>query len=215
VKNVYLMHIPKTGGQYFSDSLISALNEGCKNKNLNTRKILKDGHRGWSEVDQDSYIISIFRNPINRTISHYLYYNPPTIQSMEEIKISLLKFVELNDFMHNYQSKFICSDQINYAENLNNQFFTYDLDKLSSRLNRINKKIKTNSISPKLCLSIYKECCDVLDIEPVSNISFPDYRSPLYLSPLSKEMRQNLKKEEIDFLTDINKQDFELWESAS
>lgn len=213
-KSIYLMHIPKTGGQYFSDTLISALNENCKNNNLNTRLLLKDGHAGWSERKEEDFTISIVRNPINRTVSHFLYYNPEVLTGeINDAVKKLMAFVETNEFINNYQSKFICSDEINYESNFNNQFFNYNLSNMSERVSLIDRLIKTDEISPSLVKNIYDECCYILNI-PIQNITFPDYRSYQYLSPLTKELRDKISMSEVNKLTELNYLDFYLYERA-
>jgi hypothetical protein len=214
-ESIYLMHIPKTGGQYLSETLISALNEECKNNNLDTSNLLKDGHSGWLSRKDSDYTISIIRNPINRSVSHYVYYNPDRLNgSVKDVIKSILSFMENNSFMQNYQSKFLCSDQINSESNLNNQFFEYDLSKLEERTSQIDKLITTESLSPNLVKELYINSCNILNINPQNEIVFPEYRTYRYLSPLTKEIRDSFTKSDIQILKNLNNIDYNLYESV-
>lgn len=212
---LYFLHIPKTAGFYVENTLMAALNEGCKRSNIDTRHNLIYGNQGWRPVQKDTYIFSIARNPINRTISHYVYFNPEVITfPAEELKPTMFRYIEQNEFLHNYQAKFIASQHEKMDEVLDSPQMDQGTELFNERAARINKLVKSENINPTTINDLYTEFCDVLGVTEPMQLTFPDYRVFEHISMLTRGIRDSLTVSEVSYLTDINSLDFEFYEAA-
>jgi hypothetical protein len=209
---LYFCHIPKTAGHYVEETLFSALNQSCKNSDVDTNINLKHGHYGWSPVRPETYIFAITRNPINRTVSHFVYYYPEVLRfEVNQIKNLMFDFLHKNEFMHNYQTKYLCS--LNADNHPNDGEMDQGTDGYEEKFNRINKLLKTETINPETLASLYYEFCNVLELNYIiENISFPDYRIMENISSAARGIRSSLTKSEVSYLSEINYLDFELYE---
>lgn len=209
---LYFCHIPKTAGYYVEETLFSALNETCKNNGLDTSVVLKYGHFGWKPVNEDTYIFTISRNPINRTVSHFVYYNPEiTTLSIEEAKKHMLEFVENNSFMHNYQTKYLCSMTV---ENHSNDIFMDNgTNGYKEKFDRVNKIVKSENINPEKLKDLYYYFCMTRGLgDPILNVRFPEYRIIENISGAARAIRDSLTMSEVKYLESINEKDFEFYE---
>jgi hypothetical protein len=149
MKKVYHLHIPKTGGRFLSESTISFLNYDCQLNGVDPRYSLVTNHGGWTDVDDDTYIYTTFRNPVHRAISHYVFYRPYLeTENTLKVKDQIFDFLckPENEYMNDYQTKFITTTE-NKVEELLDTDFNYDMSKLDERLNRINFIVKSEDLS--------------------------------------------------------------------
>lgn len=69
---VYFLHIPKTGGRFFTKYILEPIDSILKENNIETIK-LPEGvkkHGGWhKDIDDKTYVISIFRDPVEFFVS--------------------------------------------------------------------------------------------------------------------------------------------------
>lgn len=216
MSRVYFLHIPKTGGKFVSDNLMSYLNRACKLNGLSTREALIDGHFGWSAVDDQTIIICAVRNPVPRTISHFLYYNTNNLTlSAPEIKTNLFSYLEENSYMSNYQSKFICSTTTEMERLLDSQEMDCGTEDLTERMARIDFLIKTDSVSNESMVALYNLSCDHLGISDSRVLSLPTLYIKSYTSEISAAVFDSLTASETQTLENMNFLDMNLYESAS
>lgn len=218
MKKIYHFHIPKTGGRFIYTSTIHFLNYDCQLNNIDPRFVLRSQHSGWNNIDDDTYLYTTIRNPIERLVSHYVFYNVDIWhENPEDIKNQLLNKLKSSelDYLCNYQSKIICSEDTDLEEKTDN-YFEYDFSKLDERINRINFKIKTNEISSLNVTKIYNDSCAWLGIEPFQkepiNISI---KQNVFTNQKSKEVLQLLSQDDIDYLIEMNNVDWNLYNTFS
>lgn len=222
MKNIYHYHIPKTAGRYITDSVILSLNYAFKKNNINTRNTLKSEHNGWSLVDEESFLFTFIRKPVDRTISHVLFYNPMLARdTTENVKINVLNYLEKDTsaFLDNYQTKFICSVDSD-MENKFHESFEYDLLLKNERISRFNFLHKTDTITDITLSEIYNMCCDYMDLSHERStkipfkLSWPEELSEQYWSSeISKQIRESLSQSERSFIESKNELDMDLYES--
>ena len=70
---LYLLHIPKTAGWYLRTELLDFVADGLKEKNIELIDFENNSHSGWSLVDDETYLITCFRDPVKRLVSHFAY----------------------------------------------------------------------------------------------------------------------------------------------
>lgn len=203
MKNVYHFHIPKTAGRYVQNSLIFSLNVACKRNDINTRGILNTAHSGWNLVDNDTYLFTFIRNPIERTISHVMFYHPyfrqDTVEDTKDIVMDYL-YSENVEYLWNYQSKFITSTDLDMDSNFY-KTFSYDLSLMDERLSRFNKIVKCNEIDDQKMVEIYNESCNHLGMTHEMSDNVP-YNVPdsMYFNDISKEIYLSLTDSEREYL---------------
>lgn len=216
MKSIYHMHIPKTGGRYLDSAVMSFLNYDCQLNSIDPRYALKTSHQGWKPVDEETFIFTTVRNPVERTISHYMFFNPSLwTQDISEVKYGLFKYLEnpSNQFILDYQTKYICSTIHDMEVQLNNGF-VYNLDLLDERLSRINIIAKTSEISDNFCTYVYRQSCDWLGIEGhQKDIISIRKRDDIFINDRSQEVIDSLTQEEAEFIQSINQLDMNLYNS--
>ena len=216
MKKILHFHIPKTGGRYLSQATIPFLNYDCKVAGIDSRYSLDTNHGGWNEVDNDTYVYTTFRNPINRTISHYLFYRPYLeIEDTVKVKDQILEDIHKteNEYLNNYQVKFLTNTEGKVEEVLD-QEFNYDLSLLNERLNRLNFVSKIEDISEIHINRIYRESCDWLGIEPNYNkIVYPRSAQTTFMNLKSKEVLEILTEDEKDEILSLNFKDHEIYKN--
>jgi hypothetical protein len=128
-KQLYLLHIPKTGGTSVSATLGHLFDKAglCWHKNARPPHnynfsdfVFIDSHLGNCSkiISDETAVACLVRNPIDRSISNFLWiYNSVLMKNQRYYKISnileRLKFYLFDDedyaFHRNLQSKFICN----------------------------------------------------------------------------------------------------------
>ena len=75
-KRLYFLHIHKTGGTFFNSAIIepeinNLLKHGINIQPLRAQSLTS--HWAWHEdlVQDDSYIVTIFRDPVERLVSNF------------------------------------------------------------------------------------------------------------------------------------------------
>jgi len=142
----YFFHIDKTIGKtmgvHMMDPLYPVMEDhGIKAKSLN---IDHKSHNYWQDFEDNTYIYSTFRDPLERFISDFLYttnYTKDGYRKWSGGKDVSSPFANLESFkkwikesaIFNYQSKILSSN-------------TLDDDLIKERINRINLLIKTESL---------------------------------------------------------------------
>jgi len=70
---IHLIHIPKTAGWYLRTELLDFVVDGLKEKNIQLIDLEDHWHNGWTQVDDRTYTITSFRDPVKRLVSHFTY----------------------------------------------------------------------------------------------------------------------------------------------
>jgi len=146
-KQLYLLHIPKTGGTSVSATLRHALSSRDLIWHKNARPphnydfsdfIFIDAHLGNSSriISKNTEVACLVRNPIDRAVSNFLWIHDSVLskniryKTIEKISDRLRYFLfEDEDYLfhQNIQSKFICnpvSDSV-FSENFSFKYEEY------------------------------------------------------------------------------------------
>jgi hypothetical protein len=224
----YFLHVPKSDGRRFTDSIIIPL----KNSNpeftiYNQEKYAMSDrsdqspfdHQGWDlRISEKTYVVMIMRDPIERAVSWYVDNIKEYVQNTpgysKDTKINFLKdkfidCVNIDSRFYNPVSKYLLNDigKNRYAL-LNNRSIN-SIDILLKRQHRINMIIKMNTFIE----SDKKIICEKITKDLKINSILPDLdvfkENNSYSNPESKKLylsltdldKENIKK---NLLLDYN-----------
>jgi hypothetical protein len=160
----YFLHIAKTAGTTFYNNVIYPEKENLKKNNIDIESKLGHITKHWCWFEEltgpNSYIFTIFRDPVKRLVSHYAYQNILSAEYNKEYpdpeKINLKNFLKMEEAWKveysDYQSKSLLYQFPElYVLEYQNGFKDLQVDKilLQERLNRINLMIKTEDLNSK------------------------------------------------------------------
>ena len=69
---IYFLHIPKTGGRFFTKYILEPISDTLKENRIEVLKLPEnvEKHGGWhKDIDENTYIISVFRDPVEFFVS--------------------------------------------------------------------------------------------------------------------------------------------------
>jgi hypothetical protein len=221
-KKIRHIHIPKTGGTYLKNAFFFPFYEKSiiLGEDYDCAVDKKRPHKCWYDIDDNSYIITSFRDPVERTVSHYceLMNRTPEIPYA-----SINKFRqwinENNNYISNFQSKNILYT-LKDDDDQQNAIFFYKLkgfleidniekDKLLQRLKRIDLLIKDSQITPSGFKGFAKKMISDLDSKVDNN--FFSLETIINYSKQSKELYNMLSPDDIANLQEINYIDLEVY----
>jgi len=227
-KNFYFLHIPKTGGRYVKAYILSQLKD-----TLNILPIT-DRHEGWVEVNDDTYIFSILRDPVEFACSLYAHEVMQKAKLMENVLINskeylnrnisnvyldkkyLIAYYMANPWAKNLQSKHILNSRTDSKRItdviIHRYTFTDEIDKdlLYKRLNRINLLVRQSSLyKPE---SIAKKLCNDLDIKMAGDIEEDNL---IFHNIASSNLYNSLTQEDKDWLEEFFSLDVEIYNNHS
>jgi hypothetical protein len=111
----YFLHIPKTGGRYFKKIAAYPLSLESKKKGKNLTFLIPPAHNGWiPEIDENTYVVSIVRDPVKLVCSWRLYFgNDGKNQGLDMndehflkiVKDGMFSHLRKENWLHNFQSK--------------------------------------------------------------------------------------------------------------
>lgn len=213
-------HIPKTGGRFLSANTIDIFKHDLINKKISiVDKIGKSRHQSFYYLDNDEFakpMVSI-RNPVDRTISHYLYILQNTLSGdIKKDKSKFLNYVTSEEcLIDNYQSKFICSN-IKKLDLVDNDVYKSDLDKdiIYNRLSKVYYLIKTESINKELCTKILLDCYKDYNIEPNFWLINQIFDKKHFINPESEILKKSLTGLEIKTIENVVNVDMEIYETS-
>lgn len=213
-RRVYHLHIPKTGGQYISSTILMPLSKSFNDNNVNN---VAYGHAAWKNITDDTYIISSFRNPAQRTVSHFCYYLKSHLntENIEPNKQNLFQWIEQNkSYISNFQSKNLIYEK----SQINTPFFfikdteflkinSIDQVVLLNKIKRIDLLLKSENLSKEYAKTAQNKICADLKI----NKELVDEGTFFNENKESLNLYSDLSLKEIDYLFNINNIDSEIY----
>jgi len=242
-KEFYHLHIPKTGGTSLEVFLIqNVYPEFLKNNISIFKDDLNGAHLGWKPVKDNQYIISSFRNPSKRVVSHFFWmlklrlldnpkitrenkhnysigskvkdYNNPT-------KIEFFSWIEKNNkWVSDYQSK-----NFFYRENdlvvpicvfgcsPPLSINEFNKDEVLNNIKRTNLLIKSEDIKLNNFNNLMNKILIDLNIENKNKIKLTT--NDINTNEKSFEFYNNLSLKEIEYIESLNTLDLEIYNTDS
>jgi hypothetical protein len=210
----YNLHIPKTGGIYINSYLLGSLRQPLKEKNVE----VLSRHDGWKWVNDKTYVVSSFRDPAKRIVSHFAYSARFDIYNEKPLKMSkdgLFKWINKNmDYLSDFQSK-----NFFYVpkESKMPYFFIKDQDFLNIKdiskkevLNKINKIdifFKDQLLNDKTINSAVEKICSDFDISKDIYMNKPRHND----LEISKSLYLELSNSDKDYLYSLNPIDSDIY----
>lgn len=162
---VYFLHIPKTGGRFFTKYIINQIEPILKENGIDIlqlpEKVKK--HGGWHEgIDDNTYIITVFRDPAEFFVSAVAHMvadqqrmvdkaNDFVVKDKETVmeiskdflfekldQIKYLKDFQSQNFILNPQEAFILKQAKQYYD----ENFVFDKELIYKRIDRVNLMIR-------------------------------------------------------------------------
>ena len=185
-------------------------------------------HQGWdSRISEDTYIVSILRDPIERAASWYAMVVDNKVKvklgSRQETSLHLdknkfIEFVKNNTRFHNYYSKMILNDFTNNGSAIFNNSLLQNEDNVNlilSRFKRVNLLFRMEDLAYIDKLDISKKIIEDLEC----NIFYPDLeknkKSNPYTLPASKLLYESLTEEDKSNLSQYLNMDYAIYNNDS
>ncbi len=240
----YFLHMAKCDGRRFIDSIVKPLiksnpdlecyteyytkhHEWISSDNLAIRE--EDmAHQGWdSRISENTYIVSILRDPIERAASWYAMVVDRKVKSKlnsrEETKLYLDKnkfidFVKNNTRFHNYYTKMILNDFTNNGSAIFNNSQLKNEENIKTamhRFKRINILLKMKDFPYINKIDISKKITKDLDCDIFyPNIEKNKNLNP-YTLPASKILYESLTEEDKKQLSEYLSLDYAIYNDDS
>jgi len=222
------LHIPKTGGRwltskmedvfdYFDYNKIKIINN--KNEYKNNSFGERNGadatkyyeHQGWhSEIDKDTFILTVFRDPIKQLCSLWTNSNENFIYENGLKKEIFLKDMSSKSPYLNNQS--VSLSNSTKLKNFGIGFKTLDIDFLINRIDRINKIILLQENEIDYNKEI-KNLLSLMQIDLPTKIEKWQNNVASYKNknPMSKSLFNSLSDEEKQYLGELQYLDMALY----
>jgi hypothetical protein len=213
MKDLWHFHIPKTSGRALKENVLDIL-ENDMHEHLN---IKYNEHDSFLKLDDNSIrSILTLRNPVERTISHWLYFYKggrridPELEKKEIIEYLL---DNPNSCLINYQSKFISTELNNYG--IEKDVFGYepDLELVKKRLNNVTYLLDSKNQNPDLYKNVLNDIR--LNFGHLENKDYVFRDTHRYKNKHSENVFASLTKKEINVLENIMNIDMDIYCSSS
>ena len=213
----YHLQIAKCGGTYLNNMIIhNIFNILQKNK---IKYIDGEYHLGWQE-EQNIYTLSCFRDPVERTVSHYAYYkNGGQDRDIPANISSFIPWVKQNEeLLSNYQVKNFLYTKVNIALNpfnptsgMDPDFLLIKIDKKLAfeRIKKTKILLKNSQLNEEICVNVMQKIINDFNIPEKAFISNKIYDHNVTTE--SKNILNNLNKKEKQYLYELNYLDSEIY----
>ena len=220
----YFLHIPKTGGRFINMNIINPLRPLLESKGIKVypmgEDIYKPNHDNWNTnfIDDNTYIMTIFRDPAKRTVSQFIEQEggSPDFEEKNNVEY-FLNWVKNNVDTINTQSKSLFINKSIYKTNNHDYNFQINKNDLNLKLKRINLILKHQHMNELFCHKIQSKIINDLNINTEKKL-YPTINN-LFINGisniLSKEMFNKLNKNQINFLYNNSSIDSEIYFNLS
>lgn len=208
------VHIPKTGGRYIQSTVFKPLVSQFSDNNIQYRH----GHFGLLGVDQDTYTVTSFRDPVKRTISHFCFnvnFKITDYTRLDLNKNNLFKWVENNlDYISNFQSK----NFLYLQQDITQDFFfiqdpvflkiqNFSKEDVLAKINNINIFLKDTDLNIKMMDRVRKRICKDFNL----NFNIINQEIEYNRYDISSQIYNQLTGKEKRYLYSINKIDSDIY----
>jgi hypothetical protein len=227
-KKFYFLHIPKTSGRFCKENVVVPLLETFTKNKISFQ--LFPSHANWdtSYIDNNTYIFSIFRDPIKRMVSHYCHdivldnegkRKIPVGKAKEINRDLFLSWVQENEiYLTDFQAKniFLEDNKMNHEIK---SFFNFKLTKeeknnVIKKIKKINLFIRAVNLNKNDCLLLQNKILLDFNLYPrLENIEFFDNQE--FYNQDSSNLFKTLNNEDILYLNSLNSFDLEIYNNNS
>ena len=213
---LYFMHIPKTGGRFFVNYVIDSIKDQLEQNNIKLLNNTLD-HANWhSEIDDQTYVINILRDPASHIISLYTH-NVTTrkgaLKTDVDFELSKDEFYQRIKNNSNYQNFQAKSFMRNELDNFGLIAPTISIDEelLEKRKKRVNLLLNSNNLG-KNGIEIQKKIFLDLGINGVPTVSNPN---GMFYNPYSEYFYSKFSNSEKNAIRAYNDIDTKLYNHAN
>jgi hypothetical protein len=211
---IYHLHIPKTGGQYINSTILIPLNKTFEENNI---KNIAIGHACWRKITDETYIVTCFRDPVQRTVSHFCYYlkSSLNVNNIKSSKKEFLNWISQNkNYISNFQSK-----NLIYEDSIINAPFFFLKDDNFLNISKVNKNdvfnkakrvdllLKNDRLNAKYSKIAKEKICNDFEIK----IQKEPNKTFFNKNKESFSLYSELTIKEIDFIYSINDIDSDIY----
>jgi hypothetical protein len=212
------MHTPKTGGRYIINNVLDPIREQLKNNNIEIINIKRFDHSNWySKIDDDTYVITVLREPASQTISLYAHVlttnSGGVLKTNTEFNLLKNEFYETiknNSNYQNFQSKTFLRDEAETFSLRANEI-TVDEGILEKRINRVNLLLNNNNLSENSTKIQEKIFLDL----GIDGIPQEKKSNGIFYNPYSRYFYDTFSAAEKDSIATYNKIDTNLYKNAN
>jgi hypothetical protein len=220
-KKFYFLHIPKTGGRFFTKYIVNPIEKTLKENGIEVIQLPHNvsKHGGWhKDIDEHTYVVSIFRDPAeffvsavahmvadqNGLIDEHNDFIVKDILSIPDIeKDFLFDRLEELKYLKDFQSQnLVLSPQdtsmINESRRNYNKGITFDHALAYDRAKRINLMIRHKDLRSMDYSKLVDKVSDDLGIEIIIDLSSLDREH--YKNSSSEILFNKLSKEDRDLI---------------
>ena len=218
---VYFLHIPKTGGRFFTRYILEPLLDTLKQNNIEVIQLPPNvsKHGGWhNDIDDNTYIISVFRDPVEFFVSVIAHMVADENGLIDEKNDSIVKhntkildikkeFVYEKlaqlEYLNNFQSKnFLLSPTerqlLQEARKAHNENKDFDKTLAYKRIKRTNLMIRHADLLSMDYNVLINKISEDLEIPIDIDISSADRDH--YKNNSSEALFNKLNSDDIDFI---------------
>lgn len=226
MKPVHFFHIPKTSGRFFVVNSILILEHEFLIRGIDYGPLLKGfGHLSPKPLDtEDIMAFTFLREPVSRTVSHYLHIlNNQLTDDIEYDKSKFIRFLHENptDPIIDYQTKYIIysgnEEVIDiyskdfYPENLEDA----DLDFAKNRLSKVDFIFDVSQQGENLVRKVTDILYQHFNFVPSSDVQNLNLQYPPIMNPQSKVLYDSLTSQEKSEIESLLVYDMNLYNSTT
>lgn len=219
-ESFYHFHIGKTGGTYLFNTLVAPLFEALWANAIFT--LNGSYHVGWVQRP-NNYILSSFRDPVKRTVSHYSFFKMGggrRNSRQTDIPDFMTWVNTYPDLLSDHQSKNFLYEKKNYTLNAFNPLEMIDHDFLKikvekktvlTRVSEVNILLRDNQLNNTTCEAV------IAKISKDFNLQFPPQITPIKkksqyrITDESFQIYQSLTEQEKKLIYELNPVDSEVY----
>jgi hypothetical protein len=215
---LYFLHIPKNGGRYIIYNVLDPIREQLEQNNIKILNPKKFDHSNWhSKIDDQTYVISVLREPSSQIISLYVHEKTTDIRGRlitnKDFILSKRKFYKeiiIDKNYQNFQSKSFMRNEFGDF-GLRGPKTIIDNELLEKRINRVNLLLNNNDLKQN-AIKIQQKIFLDLGIDGLTKI--PKV-SGLFYNPHSEYFYDQFLNLEKDLIAKYNKIDNILYKNAN
>lgn len=219
-ESFYHFHIGKTGGTYLYNTLVEPLFEALWANGIFT--LNGSYHVGWLNRP-NNYILSSFRDPVKRTVSHYAFYKMgggrrnsrqidiPDIMTWANTYPQLLADHQSKNFL--YEKKNFTLNSFNPTEMLDPDFLQIALDKktVMARISQVNVFLRDSQLNNPTCEAAMAKISKDFKLDYPPQIQPIKKKSKYRITDESFQIYQTLTEQDKKYLYELSPLDSEIY----